>query len=269
LLAGLESQDPGAIERAMNAAQTARAEMNDGYVCDMSECFDKVETAVRAAGAGGATDAERTALRHAIVRALGHVAAHVEGTDFRMTDYGEGVRSVVAGTPPRLSIEVDCKVLCDRFGPRLVANLLRVMAGANRIAAALHFIKLNSRHVVEDSVAYQRNFHFAAIMTFAYLKEVSRALDDLSSAGIKGQLTDQGPWLKLQELRQHWERGARKTLRDDVAFHLGHSDATRVQVEKYVAAGERIALFQVDEDRSDLSIYHYCRSLTAREGAWA
>jgi hypothetical protein len=257
LLVGLKEQDGPKIEEALASARSARATLNDGYVCDMSKAFDRVEACIVDASTSSPSDAARKALRDAVDEERGHVLdPYATGSQWAAIYYGGGVRRVWGGEPLRHKLEVDAKVLCDRFGVELVAALMRVLAGTNRIAALLHLTRLNSRNAVRDSVAGERNFHFAALLTFAYLKELTRALDALGAAKISLRLTDQDPWRQLQALRQHWERGTRAQVRDDLMFHLGRRDETEAELKKSVAGGPGseaalLALVETDPDHPD------------------
>jgi len=171
-----------------------------------------------------------------------------KGMFWRATYYGGGVRIVNAGDPVRQTLEVDASVLSHRYGARLVAALLRVMAGVNRIAALLHFIKLNSEHVDDGSVSSERNFHFAALLTFAYLKELFEALGDLSGAGIKRHLRELDPWRQLQDLETYWITGNRKTVRNEVMFHLGDIGPATKSIEAQADARFTLPLLDSDPD---------------------
>jgi ribosome modulation factor len=253
LLAARTSQHAPAMAEAFAKASACRSELNDGYVCEMSLRFDEVYGCLSAAADASASDAHFRSLQDAVDRARGQVlGAIASGSRAVVAHCGGGVRRVVAGDPARELLEVEVRILRDRFGADLVGGVLRLMAGGNRIAALLHFIKLNSTHVVRDSVAFERNFHFAALMTFAYLKELSRVLDDLSAAGIKGNLTDAAPWTELHRLRRRWEGGIRRTLRDNVVFHLGWRDEAGAEVEKWATDGERVALLELDHERTGM-----------------
>jgi hypothetical protein len=255
LLAASTAQDASAVADALAKADSCRSELNDGYVCEMSLRFDEVHKCLYAAATSSASEADRGALRDAVDRARGQVVGAIAaGTNTAIAHYDGGVRRMVVGEPPREVLEVDVGVLRERFSADLVGGVLRLMAGGNRIAALLHFIKLNATHVAKDSVAFERNFHFAALMTFAYLKELSRVLEDLGAAGIKGKLSDVAPWTELHRLRQHWERGIRKTLRDDVIFHLGWRDPASKEIEKWANDHERVSLLELDQQRSGMDL---------------
>lgn len=248
LLAAAEG-DKATITQAMLASESLRAEMNDGYECDISDHFHAVYEKMRAF-ASTADSSSRTSLQEAFLKARGYAVDGITGATRTLTTYyGGGVQGVFTENPDRLLLEVKIKPLCERFGAPIVANLLRAMAGANRIITLLHFIQLTLQHVPPASVAFERNRQFASMQTFAYLKELSGVLNDLRRVGIERHLTDRQPWFTLQTLQSHWERGSRKTLRDDVLFHLGWPTETRRAVEKEAQTDERVVLVEGDADR--------------------
>jgi hypothetical protein len=253
LLAGIRSKESAEVSRALEDAREARRAMCDGYACDMSVAFDRIEEAMQVVSKGSPADGELKALRDAVDSSHGHVEGPVaSGGKWIAHYYGGGVRIVITGEPERQCLDVDAAVLRNRFGAPLVGALLRVMAGVSRIAALLHFIKLNSKYVGPDGIAFERNFHFAALLTFAYLKELSEALNGLSAAGIKRHLTDQDPWRQLQELERYWVSGKRSTVRDQVMFHLGNAGDVAATVTAHAEAGWLLPLFETDSDSTGM-----------------
>jgi hypothetical protein len=257
LLVGLKERDGDKVDQALADVKSARVALDDGYVCDMSKAFDAVHSSVGAVSLTSPSDAERKAVRDAIDEARGYVLdPYATGERWVAVYYGGGVRSVWGGAPLRHKLEVDAKVLCDRFGVELVAALMRVMAGTNRVATLLHLTRLSARNAPEDSVAAERNFHFAALLTFAYLKELTRAIDALGAERISLRLTDQDPWRELQALRKRWERGKRAKVRDALMFHLGEKEETEAELRRSLASipqGEPsfLPLVESDPDHRD------------------
>ena len=251
MLGALKRGEQGERDEALRAVDVARATLADGYVCDMSAAFDKVEAAARQAALRGADDDVR-ALRAAVNEARGYVLdPYARGHRWAAIYYGPGVRRVWGGEPTRHKIEVDARMLCDRFGVKLVASLLRVTAATSRIAGLLHLTRINSESPPHDTLSEERNFHLLALLTFAYLKELTRALSDLSSAGIERKLSNTDPWRQLQDLRRHWETGPRAKVRDEVMFHVGHQKDVEAALSTQVAAAPWLASFPLQETDAD------------------
>jgi hypothetical protein len=218
----------------------------------MSNTVEEIGKRLDVASTGTPADAELRALRHALDSAYGYLnAPAAKAPRWLAVDHGGGVRSIYAGEPMRHCLEVDASVLCERFGTRLVAAFLRLMAGTGRIASLLHLIRLNSNHAPPKSVAKERNFQLAALLTWAYLNELTVVLNDLSGAGIARHLTDPKPWAVLQQLQRHWERDARATMRDNVMFHLGFKDETQKQMDEQAKAHMPLPLVERDVGHAD------------------
>ncbi len=110
----------------------------------------------------------------------------------------------------------------------------------------LHFVRLNSEHVHENSVAQERNHRVAAMITLGYMNELTGVLDHLSNAGIKVALRDPAPWLELRDVQRRWKRAARVTLRNEVLFHFGTRQKTTASIEKWAEAPNRVTLIEQD-----------------------
>jgi hypothetical protein len=173
-------------------------------------------------------------------------------TRFRAVDRGGGVRAIQTEGPDRLALDTELPALCAKFGSELVANLLRVHAGANRFISLLHFLQLNTEHVTRESVAWERNFHFAALQILGVYREISIALGQLGNTGIKRHLTDTAPWTQLQRICKRWRQDAPTRLRNSVLFHLGFPDDTRAALEKKRHAGDRVLLIENDPNKNHM-----------------
>jgi hypothetical protein len=253
LLHALRESDPTEIAASLSDAGTARANLNDGYVCDMSRAFDEIESCIATVTHDAHADSEIQALRHAVDMARGYVSPVLaDAYRWRSIDVGGTAQITVWGEPQRQTVYVEAKSLCDRFGARLVAALLRVMAGLDRIASLLDFIRLNATHVRQNSIEYERNFHFAALESFAYLKELSEATTDLSGAGIERALRDTDPWLQLKAIQREWRGALPSAVRNEVMFHLGNLEEVTTYLQQCAQSAQRMPLLESDVDGKGL-----------------
>ena len=229
-----------------------RKEMGNGYSCPLNDRFDAVADAIEHIAVSH-TDESFRELRGAAFRARG-ITEGVDAKSVRTieTPLGGEVYGVAYLPSGRVRLVANVKVLCECFGAPLVANLFRVLAGADRIASLLHLIRLNGKHVPHDSVAYERNFHFAAVQILAYLKELSGPISQLSVLSLADRLTNTEPWDQLLELMKRWKSKTSTEFRDDVVFHLGHAKETTTVVERLASRGQSTIVLEWDgADRSD------------------
>jgi len=210
LLRALDVSDPSAVVAAIADVDRTRSEWDageSGYKSELGKIFDDLELHARSAAGPNATEVERNNLRNAFLGARGSVSgAHAAGRRTITIDHGGGARQSLGWYPLRASFEVEARVLSDRFGPQLVAHLLRVLAGATRIAALLDLIGLNTEHTKRDSARRERNFYTAALLACAYLKEISNTIDSLGGTGTCRRLTDPAPWVAVQNLAKDWHK---------------------------------------------------------------
>ena len=190
-----------------------------------------------------------------VIDATGAVLLRVPERPRRsQTRYFEfGVRGFRNEDPDRSGVEVDLDVLCRRFGSDLVANLLRVHAGANRVISLQDFVRLNTEHIANGSVEHERNLHFAALQILGVFRETAVALGHLNGTGIKRVLTDPTPWLALQSMQRRWSRHVPEHFRSSVLFHLGFPHDVRVALERKINKSPYMVLFENDLTDEHLS----------------
>ena len=255
---GAEQGDAAATARALAAAQEVHRQCHGGYVIsEINSAFDGVFDALSEFARTGFGEVEKKKLRKAMLQARPLiVGAIANGTRSRTTDLGGGVHRIVAGEPARDVIEVEIKSMTATLGSKLTAALLQVLAGTNRVAAMLDFIRINGASHPEDSSIRERNFHVGALMTLAYLKELSRAIDALAGAGIKRELADLAPWVELQNIRRIWEREPHSKIRNAVMFHLGDLEETVPKLEEFAKDDERLPIAQNDVESVGIGSYY-------------
>ena len=258
---------PDVVVRAAADAKTIQAAMTDDYQCEMRTRFDDLGRDLHAYAASPSSDALRRSLREAIHNARGHTVGALASVTRTQTRWeGGGVRFIFTESPDRTLIDAEAKVLSDAYGPRIVANLLRVMAGANRLCSVLHLLKLLNEQASRESVSYERDLYFLAMLSFGYLKEVAEAIGGLEEAGIKRKLLEAGEaWTKMQLLKREWEAGSGKGVRDDIVFHLGWTNESANVVADDARSGQTLTLMQMDGSRKHIdSSFPAAESMLAR-----
>ncbi|MGH7293636.1 MAG: hypothetical protein ACRELB_01825 [Polyangiaceae bacterium] len=155
---------------------------------------------------------------------------------------------VVHGQPTgRTTVDVEVSTLVARFGSALVASLLRLCAGANRVISHFHLLTLNDQ-LDPTSLARERNFQFLVMQLIGYLREFGRVVDDLAKANIEKALTDRSPWDEIAKERARWDDRA-GAIRNDITFHLGWPSRTIPAIEKQAARRARTVIHELDGNR--------------------